>query len=88
MEKGVALTGVNGETSRSTIHRFKLELASRIRAALTATRLEAAREAREAAQQRVFAEAIRQGVSATIAAAIASRVFEAAANTEEGAGDG
>lgn len=30
MEKGVALTGVNGEVSYSTIQRFKLDLASRI----------------------------------------------------------
>lgn len=51
MEKGIALTGVNGEASKSTIHRFKLELASRILTALTTTRLEAVRDSqREAAE--------------------------------------
>lgn len=41
IEKGVALTGVNGEASRSTINRFKLDIASRIAQALTTARKDA-----------------------------------------------
>lgn len=38
LEKGIALTGVNGEASRSTVNRFKLDLQSRIVDALNAER--------------------------------------------------
>jgi hypothetical protein len=39
-EKGVALTGVNGETSRSTVNRFKLHLAHRIVITMVADQFE------------------------------------------------
>ena len=42
MEKGVALTGVNGEASRSSVNRFKLDLQRRIVDALNAERDRAA----------------------------------------------
>lgn len=84
MERGVALTGVNGETSRSTIHRFKLELASRIRAALTTTRLEAVRDTWKRAIRIAKEEAFERRTAHTVY----ERLIEAAANTaEEGAGD-
>lgn len=38
LEKGIALTGVNGEASHSTVNRFKLDLQSRIVDALNAER--------------------------------------------------
>jgi hypothetical protein len=38
-DKGVALTGVNGEVSRSSIHRFKLDLEQRIVRAIADVRL-------------------------------------------------
>jgi hypothetical protein len=40
MEKGVALTGTNGEVSKSSVHRFKLDLEQRIVTAMMKSRAE------------------------------------------------
>lgn len=51
MQKGVALTGVNGEASRSTVHRFKLDLEQRIATSIMAERERSAKIASNALER-------------------------------------